>query len=160
MKFLAAKLLNIFLVRVVAKRKPDVVIGGEEKPYMLRWWLIPRNRFFNLYLHHFRRSDDDHALHDHPWCNVSLLLEGTYTEHTIAKGGVHRKHRFEAGALKFRWATYAHRIELTDGFCWSLFITGPKIREWFFHCTRGLVHWRDYTKTDRPGEIGVGCGEE
>lgn len=35
------------------------------------------------------RSDDDRALHDHPWVNMSILLEGTYTEHTIAQGGVH-----------------------------------------------------------------------
>jgi hypothetical protein len=43
------------------KRAPDQVIGGRERPYMLRWYLIPRNRFCNIYLHHFLRSDDDRA---------------------------------------------------------------------------------------------------
>ena len=37
----------------IALRKPDFVIGGHDDPYMLRWWIIPRNRFFNIYLHKF-----------------------------------------------------------------------------------------------------------
>ena len=55
---------------------------------MRRWWVIPRNKWFNVYLHHFLRSDDDRALHDQPWWNLSILLDGEYTEHTIAAGGV------------------------------------------------------------------------
>lgn len=47
-------------------RAPDFYIGGNANPYLLRWWVIPRNRFFNVYLHKFLRDDDDRALHDHP----------------------------------------------------------------------------------------------
>src|ERR1700710_2371105 len=65
----------------VAARKPDVLIGKQDDTYMRRWWVIPRNRWFNIYLHHFLRSDDDRALHDHPWCNLSILLSGSYLEH-------------------------------------------------------------------------------
>ncbi len=42
-------------------RKPDFIIGGPENPYLLRWYLIPQNRFFNVYLHKILRSDDDRA---------------------------------------------------------------------------------------------------
>lgn len=36
---------------------------------------------FNVYLHLFHRSDEDTALHDHPWWfNVSWILEGEYDE--------------------------------------------------------------------------------
>jgi hypothetical protein len=52
--------------KIAGSRPPDFVIGGDS-PYMLRWWIIPRNKFFNIYLHRFLRSDDDRALHDHPW---------------------------------------------------------------------------------------------
>lgn len=63
------------------QRPPDLIIEPEN-PYMLRWHLIPRNRFFNIYLHKFLRSDDDRALHDHPWSwNLSLILKGEYIEH-------------------------------------------------------------------------------
>ena len=67
-------------------RAPDFVIGPAGDPYMRRWWVIPRNKWFNIYLHNIMRSDDDRALHDHPWTNVSVLLRGSYLEHL--PGGV------------------------------------------------------------------------
>ena len=79
-----------FFERIADRRPPDFIVGGKEDPYMLRWWIIPRNRWFNVYLHNFLRSDDDRAHHDHPWWNFSILLRGEYTEHTIAAGGVDR----------------------------------------------------------------------
>lgn len=60
----------------------DGIDGGERRPYLTRWHLIPRNRWFNLYLHKFVHGDDERALHDHPWPSASLLLEGRYIEHT------------------------------------------------------------------------------
>lgn len=147
------------LIALSNKRQPDVIIGGAADPYMRRWWLIPRNRIFNIYLHHFMRSDDDRALHDHPWWNLSILLDGRYVEHTIAKGGINHRAERRAGDRKFRLASAAHRIELVDGPCWTLFLTGPMIRKWGFHCPRGWVHWKVFTRADNPGEIGRGCGE-
>lgn len=149
------------LVRVAARRPPDVVIGGADDPYLRRWWVIPRNRVFNIYLHHFLRSDDDRALHDHPWLNISVLLRGAYTEHTIARGGIHIRTLRQAGDVKLRRATAAHRIELHAGPCWTLFITGPNVRSWGFHCPKGWVHWRDFTNPADGGKtIGRGCGED
>ena len=145
------------LSAVTLKRPPDVLIGKQDDTYMRRWWVIPRNRFFNIYLHHFLRSDDDRALHDHPWVNASILLHGRYTEHTIAKGGVNHRAEYVAGAVKFRGPRYAHRVELTDGPCWSLFITGPNIREWGFHCPAGWRHWKDFVDGNNSGHIGKGC---
>ena len=143
--------------RIEAARKPDFIIGGEDNPYLKRWWLIPRNRFFNIYLHKFLRSDDDRALHDHPWWNVSYLLAGQYIEHMIRAGGVHSAVRYAAGDLRLRGATTAHRIEI-DQPCWSLFITGPVIREWGFHCEKaGWRHWKDFVSQRDAGDIGRGC---
>jgi hypothetical protein len=133
-------------------REPDQIIGGKERPYMLRWWVIPRNRFFNIYLHHFLRSDDDRALHDHPWWNLSILLRGRYLEHT--RDRIRLRH---AGCMVLRRATCAHRIELIDGPVWTLFLTGPKIRSWGFHCPQGWRHWRKFTAADDPGAVGQGC---
>jgi hypothetical protein len=65
-----------WLIARAQRRSPDFVIGGDERPYLLRWWVIPRNKVFNVYLHLFLRSDDDRALHDHPWANASMLLRG------------------------------------------------------------------------------------
>lgn len=149
------------IINRITRRPPDVVIGGHDKPYLYRWFIIPRNRFLNIYLHRFMRSDDDRALHDHPWSNVSVLLRGRYVEHTIAAGGIHIRTERRAGNVKIRPSgTSAHRIELTDGDCWTLFMTGPRYRHWGFHCTdRGWVHWEDFTAPGAPGEIGKGCDQ-
>jgi hypothetical protein len=134
-------------------RPPDFIIGGSERPYMLRWWIIPKNRWFNVYLHHFLRSDDDRALHDHPWWNLSVLLTGSYIEHT-PKGSFRRRR----GRIVLRGARSTHRIELDHGPVWTLFLTGPKIREWGFHCPKGWRHWEEFTEpTDGGSTTGKGC---
>lgn len=147
------------LISRITRRPPDLVVGGQERPYLRRWWVIPRNRFFNVYLHQFLRSDDDRALHDHPWANCSILLRGCYLEHTIDAGGVHQRRLLVAGEFRLRLSgRFAHRVELFDGPCWTLFITGPRYREWGFHCPeQGWVHWKRFTAANDPGAIGPGC---
>lgn len=142
------------LIAIADNRPPDFIIGDN---YMHRWWVIPRNRLFNVYLHHFFHSDDDRALHDHPWWNISILLQGQYTEHTIPAGGVNVRKEYKAGDIKFRSAKAAHRVELTHGDCWSLFITGPVLRSWGFHCPHGWRHWREFTNPKDTGQVGRGC---
>lgn len=133
-----AKIVNRAIGRRMT-RPPDFVIGGAERPYMLRWYLLPRNRFFNVYHHAILRSDDDRALHDHPWWSVSLVLDGAMLEVLPPA---------------------AHRLEIRDhALCRTLFITGPKVREWGFHCPKGWRHWRDFVSKGDSGSIGPGCGE-
>ena len=146
--------------RRTAQRAPDFVIGGEANPYIRRWWVIPRNRWFNIYLHEILRSDDDRALHDHPWWNLSIIISGRYVEHTIQAGGIECRIERPAGSIKLRRASDAHRLEVGPVSCWSLFITGPVLRQWGFHCARGWVHWRDFTNpADGGATVGRGCGE-
>lgn len=157
---LRTTLLRLLRRHVMLRRRPDLVIGGPLLPYLMRWYVIPRNPVLNIYLHRFLRSDDDRALHDHPWVNASYLLEGSYTEHTIAAGGIHNRHERRAGAIVLRGPRAAHRIELNNvGPCTTLFITGPRMRDWGFHCPAGWVHWRRFTDPRDEGAIGRGCGE-
>jgi len=130
-------------------RKPDFIIGDD---YLRRWWLIPRNRFFNVYLHCIRKDDDDRALHDHPWWNVSILLKGSYREHMP-----HGSRVLSAGSIRARGALAAHRLEVVSGPVWTIFITGPRIREWGFHCPQGWRHWQDFTNQADRGQVGRGC---
>ncbi len=138
-------------------RPPDFIIGGVENPYIHRWWIIPRNRLFNVYLHYILRSDDELALHDHPWWNLSIILKGGYEEvrptETRWRG---------PGSIILRKATCAHRLVLPvrNGgirFCWSLFITGPKLRNWGFHCPQGWVPWERFVSKTDTGSVGRGC---
>lgn len=139
----------------VVQRDPDFIIGEQENPYLLRWWIVPRNEHQNVYLHWILRDDDDRALHDHPWANTSYLIAGRYREIT-PEGSFIR----EPGSLITRQATDLHRLELIDGeAAVSLFFTGPKVRDWGFQCPKGWVPWQDFTGGANGELVGCGCGE-
>lgn len=184
---LAYALGGLLIARIAGRRPPNFVVGADDPAgaYLRRWYLLPRNPVFNVYLHNFLRSDDDRALHDHPWHWASLLLRGQYIEHTIAAGGIHHRQLRQPGSIKLCAPWRAHRVELVSAGselapaserirylaglqaadaplpCWTLFITGPRVREWGFHCAQqGFIPWPRFTRaaTDgKPGEIGPGC---
>jgi hypothetical protein len=148
-----------FIARITA-RKYDLAIGGEDNPYLLRWYVIPRNRWFNIYLHNIVRSDEDRALHDHPWWNCSILLRGGYVEVVPTRGATLDVKCRRAGSVVFRRACAAHRLVVfADPNVWSLFVTGPKLRNWGFWCPQGWVPWQVFTAGEKGELIGRGCGE-
>ena len=185
------------MIHKFIKRAPDFIIGPVENPYLFRWYLIPKNRFFNIYLHKFLRSDDDRALHDHPWWSIGMILEGEYMEHVPdLRPGWHRgktcwdenrwtrKIHRKAYQPVFRSSKAIHRVELflheyvfgepgphhtIPGLpvhlvgpvpVWTLFITGPKVREWGFWCPKGFRPWKEFVSLrDGGNEVGKGCDE-
>ncbi|RXF72085.1 hypothetical protein [Hansschlegelia zhihuaiae] len=170
-RFIVGWLCDALIGSVAARRRPDVTIGvrtatdyarpgsrlpAGEEPYLERWWVIPRNRWFNVYLHTIHRSDDDRALHDHPWANMSIVLAGGYLEHRHGQPPAERR----PGDVVLRGATAAHRLEILDPRpCWTLFVTGRITRLWGFHCPRG---WIPHTNFNARDELGLtqGCGED
>lgn len=133
----------------------QIVIGDPNDPYLRRWMLFPKNRFFNIYLHNFVRSDDPRALHDHPYPNVSIVLTGGYLEHFT-----HGIRQRLPGAVVFRRAATPHRIELIRGSrpVWTLFFCGPRVREWGFHCPGGWRVWSEFVAPTPDGnKVGKGC---
>lgn len=158
------------LMAMTLDRKPDLIVGPKGGPdYLHRWWVIPRNPFFNVYLHRFMHSDDDRALHDHPWFSLSFGLTGLYTEvlpvkQSQAAGwdympqGLRRVIRVP-GRFVWRSPWMRHRLEVSPllGEAWTLFITGPVVREWGFHCRHGWVPWRNFVDSRDKGHLGAGC---
>lgn len=141
-------------------REPDFHIGGKENPYLLRWYLTERHpERHKIYLHKFLRDDDDRALHDHPANSVSIILRGGYLEH-LPGGVVKRRY---PGMVVFRKAEQAHRIELFRDKrgnvipARTIFIFGPKVREWGFHCPQGWRHWSEFVSEVDSGNVGKGC---
>lgn len=126
-------------------------------PYLLRWYIVPYNRWFKVFIHKFMRDDEDRALHDHPWDSVSFLFKGSYREivdEPCYPDEVRVVREYHAPALIARRAEHRHRIELIDGKpAWTLFITGAKRREWGFYCPQGWKHWKDFVHPNN------GCGE-
>lgn len=150
-------------ISAASARRPDQFIGGEQNPYMKRWWLIPKNGCCNIYLHQVLRSDDDRALHDHPWASVSIVLDGGYWEllPRFADTWPHNRqltpHWRAPGSVTFRAARAPHRLVLSAAPSWSLFITGPKVREWGFWCPQEWRYWEKFAAGPNGDLIGRGC---
>jgi hypothetical protein len=138
---------------IMQSRSADFVIGDD---YLRRWYVIRRSLGANVYLHQINRSDDDRALHDHPWSSTSFIIRGHYIEVT-PEGRFERK----AGDIVSRSADALHRLEVIEGEppVISLFTTGAKEREWGFACPQGWVHWKDFTDPTDSSKTGRGCGE-
>lgn len=171
---LVRRRLLLACIRVMEGRQPDMRIGGSEHPYMLRWWLFPRNRWFNIYLHDFRRDDEDRALHDHPWPSLSILLRGGLTETyapipaLAAEPAHHVTRTLAPGAVVWRGPRFAHRLalpldaDLNPSPAITLFIVGPRLREWGFWCPKaspagGWREWTEFVSPNNPGAVGPGC---
>ena len=141
---------RLIRMMLVGDRDPDEIISdtvdGVDVPYLVRWWVKQKTESEqpseeNIYLHLFLRSDYDRALHDHPFDSTSIILQGSYREH-LADGKVRV---LSEGDIVTRKAEDAHRIELiNDEPVWSLFIRGPKVREWGFLCPDGWTHWTQF----------------
>ena len=115
--------------------------------YLHRRFLLPRNRFFNIYLHKFLSSDEADALHDHPWHSLSFLIRGLLVETTETQNGVLVHEVLKAPLMKFRSATYKHRLS-TVGIPpkppMSVIFTANVIRNWGFWCEEEFIPWDQY----------------
>lgn len=145
-------------------RPADLVIGGNDNPYLRRWHLTPRGNGPATYLHQFLRDDDDRALHDHPWPSVGIILDTGYLEH-MPDGMAMRC----PGDMIHRTPEHRHRVSLLrddEGRprpAWTLFFVGARVREWGFWCPGSgggerFVHWREFTAGEHGELIGKGCG--
>jgi hypothetical protein len=97
-------------LHLLLQRRPHQVVGPAHAPFLLRWFVLPRNRFLNVYLQKFTASDDPEVAHDNPWFFLSLVISGSYIEHTA--GGPRTRRR---ASVVLRSASFQHRIELPVG---------------------------------------------
>ncbi len=58
-----------------------VIVNCAHDPYLHRWYVL-RSERIGLFIHKFVRSDEDRALHDHPWSFIVIPLWGGYIEHS------------------------------------------------------------------------------
>lgn len=138
-------------------RKPDLIIGPPDKPYLNRWDLL-KIFGWQIALHQMLTDDDSRALHDHPSFNISIILRGGYVEYTEKHPeGLWRW----PGEVIFRRASTLHRLELMrpNRPSWSIWIRGPKQREWGFQCADRWVPWYAFVDFNDPGQIGKGCDQ-
>jgi hypothetical protein len=105
--------------------------------YVRRWYI--ETRWASIRLHHWLHSDDARAMHDHTWWFVTLILKGSYAD--INPTG---EELMTPGKFAFRPALHRHIVQVSPGGCWSLLITGPKIRRFGF-----WLHGRKFIRSTR-----------
>lgn len=153
--YVAVPVLARWATEYMGTHRTDFTItykrDGGKTVYLDRWHLIPRNDRFNVYLHCAYADDESHDLHDHPYDNMSIVLKGGYWEHFNLFDAIWRA----PGAIIFRRAATAHRLTLertaenaapTPSV--SLFVTGPRTREWGFHAPDGWLPYKEYHARD------------
>ena len=133
-------------------RKRVIMDRVNNEPYLERYYVFLKERTwfpFNAFVHKFLKSDPD-DVHDHPWPYATLILRGGYWEWVpqFNKQGKmigEIAHWRRPGHFRTSSATSLHRIELDPSVeCWTLFMPGPKQREWGF-ISRGVwVQWEQY----------------
>jgi hypothetical protein len=126
----------------------------DNEPYLERYYVFlkDRERFpFNAFVHKFLKSDPD-DVHDHPWPFATLILRGGYWEWTPVFDTEGRKtgevsRWYGAGSFRTARAKSYHRIELDPNItCWTLFMPGPKQRDWGFLVRDQWIQWEQYLK--------------
>ena len=135
-------------------RKRIVMDRESDEPYLERYYLFlkDRDRFpFNVFLHKFLKGDPD-DVHDHPWPYATLILKGGYYEwlpqfdskgNKIAEMCVWRG----PGSFRICKANSYHRIELDPSVtAWTLFMPGPKKRDWGFLVNNKWIQHEQYLK--------------
>lgn len=169
-----ANILIRFLLWLSRRTPPRVITGrGNDTKYLTQYFLTQGSPAtegmdrhaadapkWGLYLHHFHRSDDDGALHSHPWrWAVSLVLKGGYIEERrfIARTEDPPDYAVEVFSHMVKpWSlnrlTYRdfHRVDLHNGDCWSLFLVGPLVGSWGFwdRVTKKYTGWKEFLGVD------------
>lgn len=127
----------IFNQMVPDGRAPDLTISPDGTPYLYRWYIVPRRAIgANVYFHIQVASDPERPLHDHPWDNQSVILEGYYHERIQERPpyDMATTLRRREGQVIHRRAEAAHRLILPEEvpYMMSLFTSGPVVNDWGF----------------------------
>lgn len=106
--------------------------GLAECPYFFKWVLDFGS--FAIRLHYWLRDDDHRAYHDHPHWLRLLVLKGGYTDVSPNRGLAdgERRDTLRAGSMRFREASYQHKVVDVIPGTWTVLITGRSDRKWGF----------------------------
>ena len=135
-------------------RKRIVMDRQSDEPYLERYYLFlkDRDRFpFNVFLHKFLKGDPD-DVHDHPWPYATLILKGGYYEWLPQFNSKNEKIGEICvwrgpGSFRVCRANSYHRIELDPSVtAWTLFMPGPKKRDWGFLVNNKWIQHEQYLK--------------
>ena len=109
-------------------------------PYLDRFYYMNLRPFARITIHNLLRSDQD-GFHDHPWPWQTYIIKGGYWEHR-PDGKFWRG----PGYHTIRTADDLHWLEMDPSVkeVWTLFLMGPKEKNWNFMCGGKLIPHQEY----------------
>jgi hypothetical protein len=130
--------------------------GPDTDIYLIRYYVF-QNKYFNVFIHIFLRSDRD-DMHDHPWNFGTYVVRGAYKEQVPdpIEGSPDNLKINNRSVNENRWATrkatQLHRVivskELTfaqrDQGTMTVCFTGRTRRDWGFVKDGQWVFWKKY----------------
>lgn len=115
---------HTWITRILSAIFPyKVIINCDHDPYLVRWYVF-KTKWVTLFIHKFIRSDEDRALHDHPWAFLVIPIWRGYYEHSECRAeycdwpnGYYkiRQRVLPILGTRYRPALYKHRVELLGG---------------------------------------------
>jgi hypothetical protein len=162
--------LGNVLEQVLHDVKPRIITGGDVyDQYLSRYYIIGAPKMadgsspydlygnpkraavfpdygFGLYVHKFHRSDNDRALHSHPWLwALSFVIAGGYLEERrMVRRVINRT--VAPLSINFISGNDFHRVDLLEKDAWTLFLVGPRAASWSFwnRDTGEETPWREF----------------
>ena len=111
-------------------------------PYLERWilWLG-----LNIRVHKFYRSDEDRALHDHPWAFITFPFQAYEEDYWDPHLRLVLRRTVKPWRFHYRPAKQRHMvIKVSDGPTWTFFMSWFKTNEWGFWPNGTFVHHKDW----------------
>ena len=139
------------ILNLLDKIPNKTIVNCDRQPYLRRWYLF-RTKPFAIFLHRFFRSDEDRALHDHPWPFITFILWRGYIEHTQTCKENHCERPSHKSAKRkwpmmvcYRPAEWRHRVELVKGKpAWTIVFRFRERRMWGFWERTGFLPWNKW----------------
>lgn len=167
MKSLIKLICDYLVKRCVTKNRVFYITGGKNNDVYLVRYIVFKSRFGCIYIHRFMRSDADDP-HDHPFCFLTYVISGGYTEVCYDRGkSTVKDNKFESlwtkitkqrkpGTLAYRRDCDIHQVvvdkarnmeEIKDA-PYTVCLIGPRRKEWSFYPLEmkgsGSIDWRKY----------------
>jgi hypothetical protein len=146
------------MIKNLIKKLPSLTIAPRGIKYLTRYYTLLKDRdLFNIYIHQFHSSDLDTGvkgfglLHNHPFkWSFSFIVDGSYAEERLLKNGNIIVRVLKPGMFNFISREDFHRVDLLTDTVWTVFFTGPRIKNedsnWGFwdRVTRKYKDFRDF----------------
>ena len=172
LRVILSNLMRSIMIKVATKiRTPNVIFDHEgNEPYLSRYYLLrgpkskdgshPFDKFgrpkdniirtegWSLVFHNFHKGDSTSMLHNHGWTwGLSFVLAGGYIEEKLVGNKVTRR-TIKPFTFNFIRPNEFHRVDLLEQDAWTLFLRGPRLKEWFYkdRITHEVLNWDKHVK--------------